>query len=316
MVIATADWDTPWKEALERYFPEFLQFFFPWIYNDIDWTKGCEFLDKELQQIVRDAERGRRLVDKLVKVWRCNGEETWVLVHLEIQGQWEIAFPKRMYIYHYRIEDRYDRPVVSLAVLTDDDISWRPNRYTSKLWRCRVSLKFPIVKLLDYESRWNDLEQNTNPFAIVVMAHLKAKATRQDAQTRLQWKKLLAKNLYQRGYSRQDILELLRFIDWLLVLPDKLELEFEQTLKEVTEETKMPYLATFERRAMRKASLQTAREYVIDVLKIRLESVPDEINDRIHQIEDLVILKQLLLQASVVDSIEAFQQFLDNPLAE
>jgi hypothetical protein len=24
------DYDSPWKEALERYFPEFMAFFFPW----------------------------------------------------------------------------------------------------------------------------------------------------------------------------------------------------------------------------------------------------------------------------------------------
>ena len=316
MTVATADWDTPWKEALERYFPEFLQFFFPWIYDDIDWTRSCEFLDKELQQIVRDAELGRRLVDKLVKVWRGNGEETWVLIHLEIQGKPDLTFPKRMYVYHYRLEDRYDRPVVSLAVLTDDRSDWRPNQYETELWGCRASLEFPIVKLLDYEACWHELEQSSNPFAVVVMAHLKAKATRQDPQARLQWKQILAKQLYQRGYNRQDILELLRFIDWLLVLPDDLELEFEQTLKEVTEDRKMPYLATFERRAMHKASIQTAQEYVIDLLTTRLGQVPDAIVDRIHQIEDLAILKTLHLQASMVESIEAFQQFLDDTLAE
>ncbi|HTE20367.1 MAG TPA: hypothetical protein VK689_18540, partial [Armatimonadota bacterium] len=64
------DYDSPWKEALERYFPPFLAFFFPVAYADIDWSRGYEFLDKELQSVVRDAELGRRLVDKLVRVWR------------------------------------------------------------------------------------------------------------------------------------------------------------------------------------------------------------------------------------------------------
>jgi hypothetical protein len=40
-----------------------------------------------------------------------------------------------------------------------------------------LMLKFPMVKLLDYESRWEDLVLNTNPFAMIVMAHLKTKAT-------------------------------------------------------------------------------------------------------------------------------------------
>jgi len=76
----SSDYDSPWKEAIERYFEPFTAFFFPQAYAEIDWAKGYEFLDKELQQVVRDAEIGRKYVDKLVKVWTKNGEEAWVLV--------------------------------------------------------------------------------------------------------------------------------------------------------------------------------------------------------------------------------------------
>lgn len=67
------EFDSPWKEALERYFEDFILFFFPQAHGEIEWSRGYEFLDKELQQVVRDAELGRRLVDKLVKIWRIGG---------------------------------------------------------------------------------------------------------------------------------------------------------------------------------------------------------------------------------------------------
>ena len=57
----------------------------------IYWSKGHEFLDKELQHVVRDAELGRRYADKLVKVFTHDGAETWVLVHVEVQGTAEGA---------------------------------------------------------------------------------------------------------------------------------------------------------------------------------------------------------------------------------
>ncbi len=123
------DYDSPWKEMLENYFPAFMAFFFPEAYRDIDWDRGYESLDKELQQIVRDAELGKRLADKLMKVWRLSGEEQMVMIHTEIQGEPEEPFPKRMYVYNYRTFDRYDRPVVSLAVLSDTRRDWRPDRY-------------------------------------------------------------------------------------------------------------------------------------------------------------------------------------------
>ncbi len=35
-----ADYDSPWKEALDRYFEAFLLFFFPQTHADIDWTRA------------------------------------------------------------------------------------------------------------------------------------------------------------------------------------------------------------------------------------------------------------------------------------
>jgi hypothetical protein len=61
-----------------------MAFFFPQAHAEIDWPRGYEVLDKELQQVVRAAETGRRVVDKLVKVWRRDGQEAWVLIHVEV----------------------------------------------------------------------------------------------------------------------------------------------------------------------------------------------------------------------------------------
>jgi hypothetical protein len=180
MTTQPIDYDSPWKEALERYFEAFMAFFFPLAHADIDWNRGYEFLDKELQQVVREAELGRRLADKLVKVWRRDGQETWVLIHIEVQGQPDPEFARRMYVYNYRLFDRYQRWVVSLAVLADEQAQWRPDRYGYELWGCQTHLRFPIIKLLDYRANWSVLEQSHNPFTVMVMAHLQAQATQQD----------------------------------------------------------------------------------------------------------------------------------------
>ena len=54
-----SDYDSPWKEALERFFPEFLALLFPAIHAQIDWRMEPLFLDK-LQQMGADSTRGRR----------------------------------------------------------------------------------------------------------------------------------------------------------------------------------------------------------------------------------------------------------------
>lgn len=47
--------------------------------------------------------------------------------------------------------------------------------------------------------------------------------TQHDTVARYQTKLHLIKSLYRRGWQRQDILELFRFIDWVLELPAGLE---------------------------------------------------------------------------------------------
>lgn len=42
------DYDSPWKEILDENFEECLEFFFSDAHQAIDWSKGYEFLDKEL----------------------------------------------------------------------------------------------------------------------------------------------------------------------------------------------------------------------------------------------------------------------------
>jgi len=96
------DYDSPWKRILETYFHDFVTFFFPVVAEGVDWSKGYSFLDKELQQIVRDAQLGKRLADKLVQVWRKDGNDAWVLAHVEVQGQERLDFAKRMFVYNQR----------------------------------------------------------------------------------------------------------------------------------------------------------------------------------------------------------------------
>ena len=154
----SADYDSPWKEALDVYFEAFLALLFPAVHRQIDWSRGYESLDKEFQQVVREAEVGRRYVDKLVKVWTTDGAECWVLVHVEVQTARDAEFPRRMYVYNYRVFDRYNRPVASLAVLADDEPTWRPSEFRNSLFGCEAGIRFPFVKLLDFAAHEAELE--------------------------------------------------------------------------------------------------------------------------------------------------------------
>lgn len=87
------------------------------------------FLDTELQQARRDAAVGPRRDDRLVRVWLVEGEEAWLLVHVEVQSQEVPGFPERMFVYNYRVFDDHKHEVISPAILGDERVGWRPDTY-------------------------------------------------------------------------------------------------------------------------------------------------------------------------------------------
>ena len=87
----TDDYDSPWKEALTRYFPL--------AYQAINWSQPHIFLDQELAQIVRDGEIVKWRIDRLVQVTTLTSEIEWVYIHIEVQSQVDSDFSERLFTY-------------------------------------------------------------------------------------------------------------------------------------------------------------------------------------------------------------------------
>jgi hypothetical protein len=301
--------DSPWKDILDGWFPDFMAFFFPDAAAEIDWTHGFESLDKELAQVVQDAELGRRYADKLLKVRLVDGSEEWVLVHIEVQGKPETDFPRRMFVYAYRIYDRYGCEVASFAVLADTRPGWQPPGFEIGRWGTRLGLAFPSVKLLRYAGREAELESDPNPFATVVLAHLAARATKRDADARFHRKLALTRRLYERGLSKRKIIDLYRFIDWVLTLPEPLELQYTDAVFQIEESLKMPYLSFVERRgwARGEATGQVvgAGMIVRDLLEERFGPLPPSTLKRLEEAdaEHLRMWGRRVLKAESLDEV-------------
>jgi hypothetical protein len=329
------DFDSPWKEALDAYFPEFMNFFFPDIHAAVDWSHGYTFLDKEFQKITRDAVTGRRHVDKLVQVFLTSSGETWLLIHVEVQGQPDADFPERIFVYHYRILDRYNKNTVSLGVLSDSDPGFRPGPHISEHFGCRIEFRFPTVKVLDYKEEWAALERSENPFAVVVMAHLKAQELHLgEGKERKHWKLRMIRLLYERGFERKDVLQLFRFIDWLLILPPELEEIFTEEVHKIEEEKDMEYITSVERvgiekgikqgimqgmeqgmeQGIRQGMLLNTRDVLLEVLLLRFGPPTPELREMIEGITSHEVLKRLHRSAVLCRSLEEFSNELDGTM--
>jgi Domain of unknown function (DUF4351) len=315
-----ANLDSPWKDILRAYFPQAdswsasIAFFFPQTWDLIDWSKPHEFLDKEFQQVSQDAELGRRYADQLVKVWLKGGEQIWLLLHLEVQSQSETGFEERMFTYSIRIFDQFRQVPISLAILCDESLSWRPNRYGVNHPDTSLNFRFGTVKLLDWRDRMDELESSSNPFATVVMTHLKVIETKQNVDQRKVWKFALTRTLYEKGYQRQEILDLYRFIDWVMILPEAIEREFWQELQVFEEERKVTYVTNAERfgfeRGIEQGMTQEARSLILRQLTRRIGVLAPNTETKITtlSISQLESLGEALLDFSTAADLDEWLQ--------
>ena len=111
------------------------------------------------------------------------------------------------------------------------------------------------MKLLDWQDHWAQLENSDNVFALVVMAQLRAKSSKR-AEERQAWKFQLVQLMYERGYERDVILQLFRVIDWMIRLPEALERQFLESVYQLEESKKMPYVTSAERFGIEKGMQQ------------------------------------------------------------
>jgi hypothetical protein len=110
------------KAILTQAFPECMIFYFP-RQRLRDRTQDHAFLDRELAQVVRNAEQGRRPLDNLVRVATRAGQERRVFIPIEIQEQYCTDFAGPLFVYNRRLLDRVRRLIATLAVLADGSVS-------------------------------------------------------------------------------------------------------------------------------------------------------------------------------------------------
>jgi hypothetical protein len=251
-------------------------------------------LDKEFQQIIKSAKLGRCLADKLFKVWELDGQEQWLLIHVEVQGGYESGFDKRMFDYNVCAFRLYNRTVVSLAVLTDERSEWRPDRFEYGRWGSKTGIQFPVVKLIDYAQAAANLEQNDNPFAAIVLAHLKALESKDEPATRSRWKLRLVKGLYERHWTAEQVRQLFRLIDWMMALPEEMEEQFRIAVYEYEEENRMPYVTSIERLAKAEGLEEGLRNGLQRGIGLALEAkfgqAGRRLASKLKRIQDLKVL--------------------------
>jgi len=75
-------------------------------------------------------------VDKLAKVYLKDGSEKWTLIYIEIQWYNKRNFPEGC----FWILDKYRQDIMAVAIFTDRNINYLPDKYEKKVYQTNIIL--------------------------------------------------------------------------------------------------------------------------------------------------------------------------------
>lgn len=210
------------KGAFEENFVDFLRFLYPDADDIFDFSKGIQFMDKELMSIVpdRDRKKGKRIADLLAKVFLKNGTAKHIMLNGEIEGGRDAEFAKRIYQYNYRIWDRYDLPVATIAVFTGSRTQPKPCEYQREVLDTSVHFRYRAYHIFDHSER--ELLATENIFALIVLACQKALLEGKIPEEELGKDRLtIARTLITHKYDKGRITNFLIFLKNFLYINDE-----------------------------------------------------------------------------------------------
>jgi len=306
--------DLAWKEALRRYLPEFLALFKPELHAALDLSQGIEFLDTETRRLrrpVAGAKGQRRTADLVVKVALADGTRAVILLHVEIQAQRDERFDLRMRVYNDRLVDALGLSVYSLAILVDADPEWRSRPYVAQVLDCRATLEFPVIKLLDWRGRREELEASSNPFALIGAATLAALETRPNQPARLERALRIARLLLRRGFSAEEVGGLFYLLEVIMPLNKQLDEVFTREVAELEKRHARQLISPSEQRGRRQGRLEGRvegrLEGKLEVVRALLESrfgeLPEELDRALTAVREPQVLDRLAVQALSLGSV-------------
>ena len=212
------DYDNNWKEAIEQHTFNAIAFFFPELFPFIDTNQKPVFLEQEMRNIKRKSLKGRkRIIDKLIKVWLKNGEERWILIHIEVESSDKEGFSKRMYIYFSRAYDKYDVAIVALALFVGEKTPPSHDYFEENNFGTRVTYGYNVYVVGEQDEQ--TLLKNDNNFALFILANLYTIQTKDDMQRRLELKKKMHELALERDISLESLNSLLTFVFEIMTLP-------------------------------------------------------------------------------------------------
>ncbi|RDW17550.1 transposase [Oceanobacillus arenosus] len=147
------------KELINTFFKEFLEAFFPNVHDNIDFHAIKPLSEEVYTNVLKG--KTRRL-DIVIETTLKNTEVV-VIIHVEPQSYKQDDFHERMYHYFSMLYNKYQKPIVPIAVFTYRE-NWEKSQYTMEFPFFHV-LTFNYMTLHLRKKNWREYIHSDNPAA-------------------------------------------------------------------------------------------------------------------------------------------------------
>jgi hypothetical protein len=165
----TTSHDHLFKEVLGQFFSEFIDLFFP----DIAAFLDRDSIQFEPLEVFPDLLKGKANTTDLIVKAKFLGTDTYFIIHLEHQAEFDAYFDRRMFQYFALLERDYDLPIYPIVIFSHRSPKQSGDR--------SYTINFPGWQVLQFNYRvirlnhlpWKDFLNSPNPVASAFMSKMK-----------------------------------------------------------------------------------------------------------------------------------------------
>lgn len=159
--------DQLFKELIHTFFEEFLEAFFPEVYNSIDFSS----IHPLTGETFTDLHEGESRTADIVIEAKVKHQDTIIIIHIEPQSYQQTNFHERMYMYFSLLYNKYRKPILPIAIFTYDNVGNEKNEF---------HIQFPFFDVLSFrfltlplrKMNWRQYIQSDNPVAAALLSKM------------------------------------------------------------------------------------------------------------------------------------------------
>lgn len=123
------------------------------------------------------------------------------------------------------------------------------------------------------------------------MCQLKAIKAGRTENKKLYYKKELVKMLYNKGFAREEILNIGRFLDGIFLMSKEAKIEYNLFIDTIEQEKHMSYMTTFEEVGFEKGIEKGEKTVLLRQLQLKFKTVSDRYLNMINMANSETIIK-------------------------